>query len=63
MPLSKAALPTVATVALPAVATVALPAVATVAMPTVATEKGYNDVGRYSLSKRVYEFFLNDKRP
>ena len=55
MPLSKAALPTVATVALPTVATVALPA--------VATEKGYNDVGRYSLSKRVYEFFLNDKRP
>ncbi len=47
MPLSKAAVPTVATVAL----------------PTVATEKGYNDVGRYSLSKRVYEFFLNDKRP
>ena len=33
------------------------------ALPTVATEKGYNDMGRYSLSKRVYEFFLNDKRP
>ncbi len=26
-------------------------------------QKGYNDMGRYSLSKRVYEFFLNDKRP